>query len=33
LRQLLAVITQRVPWDPVIASGAALPEQVTATAA
>ena len=33
LRELLAVITQRVPWDPVIASGAALSEQVTATAA
>ncbi len=33
LRQLFVVITQRVPWDPVIASGAALPGQVTATAA
>jgi hypothetical protein len=33
LRQLFVVITQRVPWDPVIASGAALPGRVTATAA
>lgn len=33
LRQLYVVITQRVPWDPMIASGAALPGQVTATAA
>ena len=33
LRQLFVVITRRVPWDPVIASGAALPGQVTATAA
>jgi hypothetical protein len=33
LRQLFVVTTQRVPWDPMIASGAALPGQVTATAA